>query len=86
MTSTAVSSGVAEDRVFRGWWMVVVAVVGQCFGLSTVLVYTFGVFAKPLAGAFHATRGSIALGVSLPASRFRHRPSGGSWTALGRAR
>jgi sugar phosphate permease len=65
MTLTAVSSGVAEGRVFRGWWMVVVAVVGQCFGLSTVLVYTFGVFAKPLAGAFHATRGSIALGVSL---------------------
>ena len=65
MPATTVSSDAAKTRVFRGWWIVVVAIVGQCFGLSTVLVYTFGVFAKPLAGAFHTTRGSIALGVSL---------------------
>jgi MFS family permease len=65
MPSTIVRSGAASGRVFRGWWMVAVAIVGQCFGLSTVLVYTFGIFAKPLAGAFHASRGSIALAVSM---------------------
>src|SRR5947199_8638691 len=65
MPSAAIRSDAAQTRVFRGWWVVVVAVVGQCFGLSTVLVYTFGIFAKPLAGGFHASRGSIALGVSL---------------------
>jgi MFS family permease len=65
MPSAAIRSDAAKTRVFRGWWVVVVAIVGQCFGLSTVLVYTFGIFAKPLAGAFHASRGSIALGVSL---------------------
>ncbi|HEX3570204.1 MAG TPA: MFS transporter [Acidobacteriaceae bacterium] len=65
MPSAAIRSDAVQTRVFRGWWIVLVAVVGQCFGLSTVLVYTFGVFAKPLGGAFHATRGSIAMGVSL---------------------
>jgi sugar phosphate permease len=65
MPSIAVSSGAAETRVFRGWQMVVVAIVGQCCGLSTVLIYTFGVFAKPMAATFHASRGSIALAFSM---------------------
>jgi predicted MFS family arabinose efflux permease len=50
---------------FRGWWIVVAAIVGQSFGLATVLVYTFGVFVKPLAGEFGSSRASIALAVSL---------------------
>jgi MFS family permease len=52
-------------RIFRGWWIVAVAIVGQSFGIATVLVYTFGVFVKPLAGEFKSSRGSIALAVSL---------------------
>ena len=51
--------------MFRGWRMVAVCMVGQCFGLATVLVYTFGVFAKPLAASFKVSRGSIALAVSM---------------------
>jgi predicted MFS family arabinose efflux permease len=54
-----------QHRMFRGWWMVVVAIVGQCFGLAPLLVYTFGMFAKPLAQEFKTNRGSIALAVSL---------------------
>jgi len=45
--------------------MVAVAIIGQSFGIATVLVYTFGVFAKPLAGEFKSSRASIALAVSL---------------------
>src|ERR1700685_1763212 len=56
---------VGRHRLFRGWWIVVVAVVGQCFGLAPMLVYTFGIFAKPLAQEFKTNRGSIALAVSL---------------------
>src|ERR1700722_1096658 len=56
---------VGRHRLFRGWWIVVVAIVGQCFGLAPLLVYTFGIFAKPLAQEFHTNRGSIALAVSL---------------------
>jgi sugar phosphate permease len=44
---------------------VAVAFIGQAFGIAPLLVYTFGVFAKPLAEAFHSNRGSIALAVSL---------------------
>src|SRR5690349_16064134 len=65
MPSTATRSDTAERRVFRGWWTVAVCMVGQCFGLATVLVYTFGVFAKPLAASFKVSRGSIALAVSM---------------------
>ena len=39
--------------------------MGQTCSLGTLLVYTFGVFAKPLAAAFHSSRGAIALAVSL---------------------
>ena len=65
MTSTAASAYPATRRFFRGWWIVAVAIVGQSFSLAPVLVYTFGVFAKPLAGAFKSSRSSIALAVSL---------------------
>ena len=51
--------------IFRGWWIVLAAIVGQSFGLATVLVYTFGVFVKPLTEEFHSSRGSIAFAVSL---------------------
>ena len=54
-----------HPRLFRGWWIVVVAIVGQAFSLGTLLVYTFGVFAKPLAKEFGSNRASIALAVSL---------------------
>lgn len=58
-------SRMQKPRLFRGWWMVAVSIVGQSFSLATVLVYTFGVFAKPLAEEFRSNRGSIALAVSL---------------------
>jgi len=57
--------GPPNPRLFRGWWIVLVAIVGQCFGLGPVLVYTFGIFIKPLAEAFKSNRGSIALAVSM---------------------
>ena len=54
-----------RPRLFRGWWMVAVSIVGLAFSLPTLLVYPFGVFAKPLAAAFQTSRGSIALAASL---------------------
>lgn len=45
--------------------MVAAAIVGQAFSIGTLLVYTFGVFEKPLAEHFKTNRGSIALAVSL---------------------
>lgn len=65
MTSTPEAGELAPRRLFRGWWIVAVAIVGQSFSLPTTLVYTFGVFAKPLAAEFKSSRGSIALAVSM---------------------
>lgn len=65
MIATAARPESSNRRIFRGWWIVAVAIAGQCFSVASVLVYTFGVFAKPLAASFHASRGSIALAVSM---------------------
>ena len=45
--------------------MVAVSIVGMAFSTGAMLVYTFGVFAKPLAAEFHASRAAIALSVSM---------------------
>src|SRR5437867_1499725 len=54
-----------QPRFFRGWWIVLVACAGQCFSLGTLVVYTFGVFAKPLAAEFASNRRAISLALSL---------------------
>ena len=48
----------------RGWVMVLVAIVGLCLSVGSVLVYTFGILAKPLGSAFAANRGSMALAIT----------------------
>ncbi|MEP7362663.1 MAG: MFS transporter [Acidobacteriota bacterium] len=53
------------DGSFRGWWMVLVAMVGLGLCLGTTLHYTFGVFAKPLGEVFGVNRGSIALSIAI---------------------
>jgi hypothetical protein len=60
MQSAMESVSRAPRRIFRGWWIVAVAIVGQSFGIATPLVYTFGVFAKPLAAEFKSSCGSMA--------------------------
>jgi MFS family permease len=54
-----------HPRLFRGWWIVVVAFIGQACSIAPLLIYTFGVVAKPLAVTFKSNRASIALAVSL---------------------
>ena len=54
----------ARGKIFRGWWIAAVSVAGLSFSVGTMLAYTFGIFAKPLAMQLHASRGSIALAVS----------------------
>jgi sugar phosphate permease len=65
MSTVAENTRRPSHRVFRGWWIVVVAIIGQSCGIATVLVYTFAVFEKPLAHEFKSSRASIALAVSL---------------------
>lgn len=42
-----------------------VSALGSACGIGPVVVYTFGIFAKPLAAELHASRASIFLAVSL---------------------
>jgi predicted MFS family arabinose efflux permease len=60
-----IGSGDSRYRLFRGWWIVLVCAVGMAFSTGTMVVYTFGVFAKPLASELKTSRGSIALAVSI---------------------
>ncbi len=71
-SSTQLGSGVscppphrARARVFYGYWVVLVSALGSACGIGPVVVYTFGIFVKPLATELHASRGSIALAISL---------------------
>ena len=65
MSSTATRSDGERRRAFRGWWIVAVSIAGLSFSTGTMLIYTFGVFAKPLASELKSSRSEIALAVSL---------------------
>jgi MFS family permease len=54
-----------KPRLFRGWWIVLIAATGQCLSIGTMFMYTFGIFSKPLAGEFAANRASISLAILL---------------------
>lgn len=64
MTPATVSA-YRRPRVFRGWWIVLVSIAGLSFSTGTMIVYTFGVFAKPLASELKSSRSSIALAISI---------------------
>ena len=60
-----IRSEMKRSRAFRGWWIVLVSIAGLSCSTGTMIVYTFGVFAKPLAVDLKTSRGSIAIAVSL---------------------
>lgn len=53
-----------RPRIFYGWWIVLVSVTGMFFG-APVSVFSFGVFLKPLAHEFHASRAAISFAFTL---------------------
>ncbi len=53
------------SRVFYGWWVVVTAALGLMLGVAPIIVFSFGVFLKPLNREFHATRAAISLAFTL---------------------
>lgn len=52
-------------RMFYGWWVVLTAAVGLCLGPAPIIVFSFGVFLKPLSEYFHANRTAISLAYTL---------------------
>jgi MFS family permease len=51
--------------VFYGWWVVATAALGLCLGAIPVVVYSFGVFFKPLSQEFHASRAAVSFAFTL---------------------
>lgn len=54
-----------RPRFFYGWWIVVVAGIGLCLSYGPVIIYSFGVFIKPLSQELHASRASISFAFAL---------------------
>lgn len=54
-----------RSRLFYGWVIVFAAAVGLLFGGAPIIVYSFGVFLRPMAQHFHAGRGAVSLAFTL---------------------
>jgi MFS family permease len=54
-----------RPRFFYGWWIVVVSAIGLGLGYAPIIVYSFGVFIKPLTQELHSNRASISLAFTL---------------------
>ena len=51
----------SRPRVFYGWWVALTAALGLFLNSATVLVFTFGIFAKAIGQEFHTGRSGISL-------------------------
>jgi len=54
-----------RTRVFYGWWVVATAALALCLGAGPMVVFSFGVFFKPLSHDFHAGRAAISFAFTL---------------------
>lgn len=61
------SGTIEQPKFFYGWWMVLVAGIGLCLSYGPIIVYSFGVFIKPLTQELHASRASISFLFTLAA-------------------
>jgi len=55
------------DRVTRGWLIVLTSVLGITVSFGSLVIFTFGVFLKPLSGQFGWSRSEISLAFTLTA-------------------
>jgi MFS family permease len=54
-----------QDKIFYGWWIVVVTGIGLFMGYGAVISFTFGVFSNPLSQEFRWSRTETSLAYSL---------------------
>ncbi|MFN2530902.1 MAG: MFS transporter [Pyrinomonadaceae bacterium] len=54
-----------SPKFFYGWWIVLVAATGLSVGYGPIIVYTFGVFFKPVSEEFNWSRAQMSLAFSL---------------------
>ena len=51
--------------MFFGWWVLLAATIGQFFGGSNMLLFSLGVFTRPLQAEFGWNRAQIAFGATI---------------------
>jgi MFS family permease len=60
--------GIRDDRrrrVFYGWWVALTAALGSFLGTVTIVVFSFGIFAKAIGREFHSGRAQISLAFTI---------------------
>src|SRR5579863_4711785 len=54
-----------RPRVFYGWWVALTAALGLFLNTATIIVFSFGFFAKAMGQEFHVVRASISLAFTI---------------------
>jgi MFS family permease len=54
-----------ENKIFYGWWVILVAAVGLFMGYGAIISFTFSVFAKPIAQEFSWSRTEVSSAYSI---------------------
>lgn len=57
-----------RTRLFHGWWVVLTAALSFLLGPTPIVVFSFGVFLKPLIQEFHSNRSAVSLAFTLHAT------------------
>ena len=56
---------IARPKVFYGWWVALTAALGLFLNTATIIVFSFGLFAKAMGQEFHAGRARISLAFTI---------------------
>ena len=54
-----------RPRVFYGWWVALTAALGLFLNTATIVVFSFGLFAKAIGQEFHGGRAKISLAFTI---------------------
>jgi len=57
--------GVRRPAVFYGWWVALTAATGLFLSIVPIVVFSFGVFLRPITRDFHAGRGEVSFAYTL---------------------
>jgi MFS family permease len=55
----------ARPKVFYGWWVTLTGTLGSFLGIVTVVIFSFGIFAKAIGRELHAGRAQISLAFTI---------------------